>query len=112
VGTACLVPADSGTIRLTALRSQDGKRFQQLEFHTDVVKVLVQSKIPEIAQESDYALKDRGKPISGRGHSAKSPVEISDLPSPLFDVYCRFVCKGQILRDARQLQRSSIYSMG
>jgi hypothetical protein len=48
---------------------------------------LVKSKIPEIAQESDYKLKDRRELISGRGHSAMPPVEISDLPSPLFDVY-------------------------
>jgi len=92
VGAACLVPVGSGTVPPTALRSQDGRRFQQSEFHTDVVKGLVKSKIPEIAQESDYALKDRGEPISGRGYSARPPVEISELPSPLFDVYRRFVC--------------------
>ena len=83
----CLVPAGSGSIPPTALRSQDGRRFQQSEFHTDVIKVLVKSKIPEIAQESDYALKDRGEAISSRGHSAMPAVEISDLPSLLFDVY-------------------------
>jgi hypothetical protein len=50
VGTVCLVPAGCGKIPPTALRSKDGRRLQQSEFHTDVVKGLVKSITPEIAQ--------------------------------------------------------------
>ena len=59
MGMACLVPSDAGRGPPTARQGQDGRRFQQSEFHTDVVKGLVKSQGTEIAQDRNCAFKGR-----------------------------------------------------